>query len=460
MSRATLLNLLAVALFILATPPAVHAQQHRLRASVFGAGGTISANSSYTLRSTLGQSTLGRLSGTDFVLDGGFWNQVPPVGFVVLPAAATDNAVTDEDTPVTVDVLANDTDPAGGTLTLTGFSQPSNGTVEQAGESTLTYTPVADFNGEDGFTYTVTNEQGGSAQGVVAVTINAVNDAPVFTSKPVTAAVAGHPYSYTAEVVDVDGDGLMITAPTQPPWLTLTSRGDGKATLAGTPSNAEAGKHDVVLGASDGIVTTEQSFTITVVLGAPAVPTLITPEDLAVVVAASVALAWDAVPGAASYGLQVATRNDFSELVVDETERADTTFTVTDLTGNTAYFWRVRAVNSAGASEYATPFGFMTAVNVAVDEEVGVPGQFVLMQNYPNPFNPTTTIAYTLPQAASVRLSVYDLYGREVATLVAGVQAPGRYEETFDASALASGIYFYRIEAGAFRQTRQLILLK
>ncbi|MFN3394776.1 MAG: choice-of-anchor I domain-containing protein, partial [Candidatus Thermochlorobacter sp.] len=89
-----------------------------------------------------------------------------------------------------------------------------------------------------------------------------------------------------------------------------------------------------------------------------------------------------------------------------------------------------------------------------------VPRGFALEQNYPNPFNPTTTIRYSLPQAAQVSLKVYDILGREVAQLVKMRQAAGVYVAQFNAANLPSGMYFYRLEAGAYRETRKMMLVK
>ncbi|MCS6988941.1 MAG: T9SS type A sorting domain-containing protein [Chloroherpetonaceae bacterium] len=83
-----------------------------------------------------------------------------------------------------------------------------------------------------------------------------------------------------------------------------------------------------------------------------------------------------------------------------------------------------------------------------------------LEQNYPNPFNPTTTIAYVLPKAEKVSLKVYDVLGREVATLVNEVKGAGAHATTFDAANLASGVYFYRLQAGSFSQTKKMMLVK
>lgn len=88
------------------------------------------------------------------------------------------------------------------------------------------------------------------------------------------------------------------------------------------------------------------------------------------------------------------------------------------------------------------------------------PENFHLYQNYPNPFNPTTTIRYGLPRSSAVRLSVYDILGREVTVLVDERKGAGSYEVKFDASGLASGVYFYRIQAGDFAEAKSLVVLK
>lgn len=90
----------------------------------------------------------------------------------------------------------------------------------------------------------------------------------------------------------------------------------------------------------------------------------------------------------------------------------------------------------------------------------GKPKSFALGQNYPNPFNPATVISYSLPKAGHVTLKVYDIIGRQVAVLYSGNRQPGRYTVNFDASKLASGVYFYRLRAGNYVTTKKMILLK
>lgn len=90
----------------------------------------------------------------------------------------------------------------------------------------------------------------------------------------------------------------------------------------------------------------------------------------------------------------------------------------------------------------------------------GVPAVYALRQNYPNPFNPATKISFDLPEKSAVKLTVYDLLGRRVAVLAEGVTEAGTHEVEFDASALPSGLYFYRLDAGTFSDTKKMVLLK
>ena len=107
------------------------------------------------------------------------------------------------------------------------------------------------------------------------------------------------------------------------------------------------------------------------------------------------------------------------------------------------------AINSEGYIYAGTRGGVFRSVNttVSVEEENSLPLEYTLTQNYPNPFNPETVISYQLPVMNKVILKVYDVLGREVATLVNKQQRAGYYEIDWNASNLTSGIYFYRIQA-------------
>lgn len=101
----------------------------------------------------------------------------------------------------------------------------------------------------------------------------------------------------------------------------------------------------------------------------------------------------------------------------------------------------------------------VTTVN-AVEEKPATPQGYALENSYPDPFNPSTTIGYRLPVRSHVALLIFDVLGRKVATLVDRQQNAGAYSVSFDAGGLPSGVYFDRLEAGRFIQTRKFLLLK
>jgi hypothetical protein len=95
-------------------------------------------------------------------------------------------------------------------------------------------------------------------------------------------------------------------------------------------------------------------------------------------------------------------------------------------------------------------------------EPVGnnIPASYSLSQNYPNPFNPNTIIRFQIKDSRFVKLKIYDILGKEISTLVNEKMQPGTYEVKFDGSRLASGVYFYKLQAGDFQETKKLVLLK
>jgi len=102
-----------------------------------------------------------------------------------------------------------------------------------------------------------------------------------------------------------------------------------------------------------------------------------------------------------------------------------------------------------------------TELVINVDEsENTLIENFKLFQNYPNPFNPTTTIKFQIPKFSFVTLKIYDMLGNEITTLIQEEKNVGKYEVSFDAYQLASGIYFYKLQAGSFIETKKMLLLK
>lgn len=99
-------------------------------------------------------------------------------------------------------------------------------------------------------------------------------------------------------------------------------------------------------------------------------------------------------------------------------------------------------------------------VIVDVEEEDVLPLTYKLEQNYPNPFNPSTTIKFSVPERTLVQMKIYDILGSEVTTLVNEELDAGWYEKTFDAAALSTGVYIYRIQAGSYVNTKKMLMIK
>jgi DNA-binding beta-propeller fold protein YncE len=125
-------------------------------------------------------------------------------------------------------------------------------------------------------------------------------------------------------------------------------------------------------------------------------------------------------------------------------------------TGDTVY------VAQFNASNFEVVQRFIGSPIASVTPEEGlVATGYELSQNYPNPFNPSTKITFSLKEAGSISLKVYDVLGKEVAVLAEGSQAPGVYSVSFDAKNLSSGMYFYTLRtSNGFSQTKKMMLMK
>ncbi|MEJ2055613.1 MAG: T9SS type A sorting domain-containing protein, partial [Calditrichaceae bacterium] len=123
----------------------------------------------------------------------------------------------------------------------------------------------------------------------------------------------------------------------------------------------------------------------------------------------------------------------------------------------------VKDVKGVWVNEYNTINTDMLA-KLAVEQvtlqEPEIPAAYDLAQNYPNPFNPVTKIQYNLPEDTQVSLVVYNVNGQKVRELVNGFKPAGSYTVTFDAKGLASGVYFYKIQAGKFTNVKRMLLIK
>jgi hypothetical protein len=167
----------------------------------------------------------------------------------------------------------------------------------------------------------------------------------------------------------------------------------------------------------------------------------------------------DDASGIRFYTIYVSENGGEPEVWLSDTEATSMAFTGSD--GSTYAFRSTAADQVGNRSIRGTETEAVTTVQVSTSiERTDLPAGFILSQNYPNPFNPSTVIRFGLPETADVRIEVYDLAGRRVAVLTDGSRTAGWHTVTFEGSALSSGVYVYRLQAGDFVQSRKLVLLK
>ncbi len=189
-----------------------------LSVSAVGAAnhGTATNNNDGTITYTPNANYNGSDSFTYTVSDGNGGTDTATVNLTVTavndaPVAAADSDTTTEDTPKSINVLSNDSDVDGDSLSVSGVGAASHGTATNNNDGTITYTPNANYNGSDSFTYTVSDGKGGTAQGMVSITVSPVNDAPTVTLTGDALADEGQTKTYTFAVSDPDsGDTFTV----------------------------------------------------------------------------------------------------------------------------------------------------------------------------------------------------------------------------------------------------------
>ncbi|MFQ5652659.1 MAG: AGE family epimerase/isomerase [bacterium] len=307
--------------------------------------------------------------------------------------------------------------------------------------------------------FEVTYERTGAGLNRSPIVVNAID--------PVTLVEGGDQYvrDLTAppEVFsDPDDDQLTFSAISANPEiaavsvmeteLTLEPRSEGTTTASVTANDGKGGE-----------IST--SFSITV-LARLSRPLLFLPPNGAADVTTSPVLAWTPVDGATSYRVQVATAANFADSILVDAENTSAAFGLENLEYSVTYYWRVRALNEFGESEWSEVWHFTISDDpTSVDQiTAGIPRRFGLSQNYPNPFNPKTSIEYQLPKQTQVKLTIYNLVGQRVITLADQNHPAGYYTVQWDGTdhagrRVASGVYLYRLETTDFVQVRKVTLI-
>ena len=376
----------------------------------------------------------------------------------------TFNAPTDTLTVEAPGVLANDSDADGDSLIAVLVAGPSNGMLTLNRDGSFTYTPNAGFTGADTFTYLA--EEAAAEQFVVdstqsGVLFTAELRSPIGSdtdqdSSAVVGAITADVRPNTAPFADIHVGAMDLTL------ADAMSLSFGFGLLGGLDANTDPDSVRLVLARPGA--------------PAPVIDSLFTQPDNEVGIVGTLNLVASGLLRTAiadgPQALNVIALGDLSGAITQRNTTLHLTLPVAfagmfEIAGNTVVV-TVEGLVVADApilpppqmSNVATVTLDVGGVGTGAEVAVEVPLSFTLEQNYPNPFNPTTTIAYALPAASEVSLTVYDVLGRAVATLVDARQPAGRHEVAFDASPLPSGIYVYRLQAGSFSVAKRLVVLK
>ena len=291
--------------------------------------------------------------------------------------------------------------------------------------------------------------------------------APSFTSSGPTTGTQDVLYSYTP-TFNGTPPGLQIVSGPEGMYVDSTTW-----TARWTPTNQQALQHlhNVVLRGENGAGMVDQQYTIAVAnVNDPPGPfgLMSPPSDTTLNFIGNdptVHFVWqqstDPDLDTLRYTLETDTVSSFNSPGLRDTVVGMSTSKTLTFPRRTAnYYWRVKATDgqlTVISSEYRR---VIVTFTTPVKEEKSGETDYELEQNFPNPFNPTTSIVYTIPRTSHIRLAVYNLLGQEVALIFEGVQNAGMHEVEFKNLELPSGIYFYRIQAPDFVETKKLTILR
>ena len=192
----------------------------------------------------------------------------------------------------------------------------------------------------------------------------------------------------------------------------------------------------------------------------PQAPNLISPLNNETGDTTSILLKWDPCDSTTSYRIQFSMAQDFSNISGDRSGINFPFFQIGNLQNNTKYYWRVCASNLNGSSNWSDVWNFTTKEITAADNiNLNIP-KYYKLGNYPNPFNPETTIAYSIAKSGTVDLSIFNLLGVKIKTLVNEYKKAGNYNTKFVGLNLPSGVYFCLLQINGTAVIKKMELLK
>jgi Big-like domain-containing protein/caspase domain-containing protein len=393
------------------------------------------------------------------------------------PVAVDDNATTNQNVEASIDVLTNDSDVDGDAITVLSTTNPPNGSASIQVDNTITYTPDTDFFGGDSFEYTVIDDSGAVATATVQVTVNEVtpdNKAPIAVNDSV---ITNEDTPIVIPVMDNDSDpdGDNITL------ISMEGAQHGSTIMIPdnviqyTPSENYNGEDSFTYRIQDAKGAEAQATVFVNILAVNDAPESFTrtlPVDASTVSTSAVMFEWTAAVDPESDPVNYALRIQVAS--IDTTITSSNTSEVVDFaamqlpaTMHTVQ-WSLVASDGLLLTDAANGDGSFT-----LDISTGVEGiskgllSFALAQNYPNPFGgsgariaESTTISYSVYKSGFVSLSLHDIMGRRVRTVVNERKDPGTHRYTLPASGLKPGVYFYRMQFAGTQLWRKMILLQ
>jgi peptidoglycan/xylan/chitin deacetylase (PgdA/CDA1 family) len=201
-------------------------------------------------------------------------------------------------------------------------------------------------------------------------------------------------------------------------------------------------------------------WSMTTQLPVPGQVALIGPQSGGLGTADSCTFTWHrSTPAAAHYWFEISVDSAFASFRIVDSTLTDTMTVFRPMENGRWYYWRVRGGDLGGWGPYSETWKLHVLITT-ITEKQGLPQSYVLEQNHPNPFNPSTKIGFSLPRASVARLDIFNMLGEKVATVLNEHMEPGYYSVTFDASALASGVYLCRLVTDSGALVRKMILMK
>jgi hypothetical protein len=190
----------------------------------------------------------------------------------------------------------------------------------------------------------------------------------------------------------------------------------------------------------------------------PNVPVLIYPPQGSTNITQPIIFKWGKCDRVVNYKIMVALDTNFANVVVSDSSLTDTLKTVSGLSGNTKYFWKVKAKNSSASSDYSTINSFRTKTTGIRTISTEIPDEFKLAKSYPNPFNEITVIKFNVKEASYIGIRIFDITGKEYMTIYNGNCNPGIYEIQTSFAKLSSGLYFCVMQVSDLK-TNQILYI-